>query len=188
MTPQLPNGHWRLLKRARQDSNLRPLAPEARPPSTRTDRKRRLCRAFVVAQLFGDIPRSGPFAPLNGTNWQWNRCEARRSQLPSSILRTLMGPPRPAPTAAGAFTSSSCAAGEEPATDLRGDRELAACEGLCSRDRITWRAVFGCLRLEQSEDTLHAVGCPRSDDPPVGLAQRLRRTHRPIVPTHVVRA
>lgn len=47
-------------------------------------------------------------------------------------------------------------------------------EGACSRDRIAWAGIAGSFRLENCEHSLCAVSCPQSNNPSVGLAQRLR--------------
>lgn len=54
------------------------------------------------------------------------------------------------------------------------DLKLATAEGACSRDRIAWAGIAGSFRLENCEHSHCAVSCPQSNDPSVGLAQRLR--------------
>ena len=54
------------------------------------------------------------------------------------------------------------------------------------RRLASWRCVrrasiLWCLRLEHPQHPLGAVCCPRRDDPPVALAECLRRTHGNIV-------
>jgi hypothetical protein len=72
-----------------------------------------------------------------------------------------------------------CAASDESTADLVAGAQLSAgerpdaCDG-GTRAVIAWR-----LGLEKREDTLDAVGGPRGDETPVGLAERLRRSGAP---------
>ena len=61
------------------------------------------------------------------------------------------------------------------------DGKLATSNGPCLGDGITCAAIPWSLRLEQSQHPLRAVGRPHRDDPPVSLAQCLRRTHTQIL-------
>jgi hypothetical protein len=71
----------------------------------------------------------------------------------------------------------------EPAADLSGNAKLATGEPASARDRIAGTAVIWSFRLEQPEHAFRAVRCPRRDDPTLGCAQRLRRTHTQSFPT-----
>lgn len=55
----------------------------------------------------------------------------------------------------------------------------AARVGAGSRDGVPWAIVVGSLTFEEREHAFGAVGCPRGDEAPVGLAQGLRGEHRP---------
>jgi hypothetical protein len=70
---------------------------------------------------------------------------------------------------------------DKPAANLPGDAELATREGTRPGDCITRPAIPWSFGLEQTKHPLRAVRRPRRDDPPVSLAQRLRRTHAQIV-------
>jgi hypothetical protein len=77
---------------------------------------------------------------------------------------------------------TSGATSKKSATDSFGDAQLATCEGARPRDRITRTGIPWRVCLEQSQHPLRAIRGPRCDDPPVGLAQRLRRPHPGILP------
>jgi hypothetical protein len=61
--------------------------------------------------------------------------------------------------------------------DFLGDVKLAMSKSPRPGDRLTGPAIGRRLRLEQSQHPLRTVRRPQRDDPPVGFAQRLRRTH-----------
>lgn len=71
---------------------------------------------------------------------------------------------------------------DETAADLPRNAKLATGKGACSGDRITGAGIPRSFRLEQSQHPLSAVRRPPSDDPPLGFAQRLWRTHSRILP------
>lgn len=82
----------------------------------------------------------------------------------------------------------SGAATDKSAADLLGDIKLATSEGSCPGDRVTGPAILWSFRLEQAQHPLCAVCCPHRDDPPIGFAQRLRRSHTHILPRAAPRA
>ena len=69
---------------------------------------------------------------------------------------------------------TSSAATDEPPADFVGDGKLATSEGSCPGDGVPGAPIARRFRLEQSEHPLCAIRRPRCDDPPIGLAQRLR--------------
>ena len=93
-----------------------------------------------------------------------------RRQL-SACAGAKAGAPASAPTNA-----------DETAADLLGDVKLATSKRTCPIDGITGAAIPRGFRLEQSQHTLRTVRRPHRDNPPVSLAQRLRRTHTQILP------
>ena len=72
----------------------------------------------------------------------------------------------------------------ETTADLLCDAELAISKGAGPGDRIAGATVSGSFCLEQSEHSFWAVS-GRRDDPPVGLAQRLWRSHKPDLPSRL---
>ncbi|MBV8919547.1 MAG: hypothetical protein JOZ76_15885 [Bradyrhizobium sp.] len=66
---------------------------------------------------------------------------------------------------------------DKTAADLVDDAKLTTCERPGPGDGIPRAAIIGSCGLEQSQHPLRAVSSPRRDDPPIGFAQRLRRTH-----------
>jgi hypothetical protein len=62
------------------------------------------------------------------------------------------------------------------------DAKLATGERAEPRDGISGTPVPGRFRLEQSQHSLCAVRSPDRHDSPVSFAERLRRTHAPILP------
>jgi hypothetical protein len=65
---------------------------------------------------------------------------------------------------------TSGAAGDESATDLFGDADLATSEGSRPGDRVTGTGVARSFRLEQSKHAFRAICRPRRDDPTVSFA------------------
>ena len=82
----------------------------------------------------------------------------------------------------GSSHVTSGAISNKSAADLLGDVKLATSEGPRPCDCLTRAGIARSFRLEQPQHALRAVCCPRRDDPPVGLAQRLRRPHTLILP------
>jgi hypothetical protein len=76
---------------------------------------------------------------------------------------------------------TSGASNSEAPTDPLGDAEFATSKRPCSGDRMTRASVLWSFRLEQSQHALRTIRRPCRDDPPVRLAQRLRRTHADIL-------
>lgn len=76
----------------------------------------------------------------------------------------------------------SGATANKPATDLLGDLKLTTSEGACPGDGIPRAAIPGSFGFEQPQHTFGAVRSPCRDDPSVGFAERLWRTHTRIVP------
>jgi hypothetical protein len=72
---------------------------------------------------------------------------------------------------------TSGAATDEPPADLLHDIKLPTSEGARPANRLPGAAILWSFRLEHPQHPLSAVRRPRRDDPPVALAQRLRRTH-----------
>lgn len=76
----------------------------------------------------------------------------------------------------------------EPTTDLLGHSELTTSEGPRPGHGIAGTVISRSFRFEQTQHPLRAVGGPRRDDPPISFAQRLRRTHAPILPASFQRS
>src|SRR4051812_38066568 len=76
--------------------------------------------------------------------------------------------------------AGSDTARESPA-DLLGSPELSASEGSSPRDEILEPAITGSVDLKKAEHAFCAVGRPRRNQTSVGIAQRLRRPHRPLL-------
>jgi hypothetical protein len=68
------------------------------------------------------------------------------------------------------------------AADLFRDAKLATGKGSRASDRLSGAAIPWGFRLEQSQHPPRAVRRPSRHDPPIGFAERLRRSHTPIVP------
>jgi hypothetical protein len=69
-------------------------------------------------------------------------------------------------------------ASDEPTTDLGGGVHLSSGVSPSSGDGGTKAIVGRNLGLEQPQDALCAIGGPCGDETPVGLAERLGRSHR----------
>lgn len=65
------------------------------------------------------------------------------------------------------------AATDETAADLLCGAQLASGKGACPGDGVTGAAIPRSCRLKEPKHPLRTVRCPRRDDAPVGLAQRL---------------
>ena len=79
--------------------------------------------------------------------------------------------------------SLACGGASGEATpDFSCDIELAAGKGLRSSDGIAGTRITRSFRFEQPQNALCAVRRPPGDDPPVGLAQCLRRAYPLILP------
>jgi hypothetical protein len=82
----------------------------------------------------------------------------------------------------GSRQVTSFAASDKSAADLFSHTTPAISESSRPSDCVTGAAILGSFRLEQSQHPLCTIRCPRRDDPPIGVAEGLRRTHSDILP------